>query len=92
VLSILVLPAAMSRTSWIAAIGGCVPVLLYFSARKGNIRTFITGNKRKFILVIFITILLMAADGSGMYLLKKDSADGRFLTWKIGLRSAVRHP
>jgi tetratricopeptide (TPR) repeat protein len=92
VLSMLVLPATMSRTSWIAALGGCGPVLIYFSTKNVNIKTFITNHKKKCILIIFITVLLIAAGCSGMYQLKKDSADGRLLTWKIALRTAVHHP
>jgi tetratricopeptide (TPR) repeat protein len=30
--------------------------------------------------------------GVGMYRMKKDSADGRALTWKIALQTAVHHP
>ncbi|MDR2773314.1 MAG: O-antigen ligase family protein [Tannerella sp.] len=91
-LSMLVLPATMSRTSWIAAFGGCGLALIYFSAKNGNIKTFIITNKRNCTIIIFITILLITAGSFGMYQFKKDSADGRILTWKIALQAAVHHP
>ena len=40
---------------------------------------------------IVIGILLVTAF-TGMYFLKKDSADGRTLTWKIAFQTAQKHP
>jgi tetratricopeptide (TPR) repeat protein len=90
--SILVLPAAMSRASWIAAIGGCGLVLICFLVKNRNIKTFMTANKKKCVLLVAIAIPLMAAGGFGMYQIKKDSADGRALIWKNSLELIKQNP
>jgi tetratricopeptide (TPR) repeat protein len=40
--------------------------------------------------IIAVLVLLFAS--AGLYYLKKDSADGRTLTWKISLQTVARHP
>jgi tetratricopeptide (TPR) repeat protein len=98
----LALPAAMSRTSWLAAAGGCGMVLFSkfklqrfgcLAIRLSDIsifRSFPRSAIRLFgysIIVMFILLSIV-----GMYRMKKDSANGRTLIWKIALRTAVRHP
>ena len=92
VLSILVLPAAMSRAAWIACAGGCGLVLLHFLSENRKVRTFIISNKKKSIVAASIAILLIAAGCFGMYKLKKDSADGRTLIWKNSIELIKQNP
>jgi tetratricopeptide (TPR) repeat protein len=85
---VLVLPAAMSRSSWLAAVGGCGFVAFFYRKHKG-----FRGIDKKYGRWILAGILaLCVLGGIGMYRLKKDSADGRALTWKIALQTAVHHP
>jgi O-antigen ligase len=93
VASILILPATMSRASWIAAIGGCGLVSMYFLTKKRDIKTFITINKKICVLLACIAFLLtIAAGGFGMYYLKKDSADGRAFIWKNSIELIKQNP
>ncbi|MDR1408134.1 MAG: O-antigen ligase family protein [Tannerella sp.] len=91
----LVLPATMSRTSWLAAAGGCGMVFCAVFGRqilgRATARPFLRLSDRRFVCIIIAAILVIPA-GIGMYRMKKDSADGRALMWKIALQTAVRHP
>jgi Lipid A core - O-antigen ligase and related enzymes len=90
--SILVLPAAMSRTAWIACVGGCGLVVMYFLAKNKNVKSLVIRNRKKCILAASIAILLIVAGGFGMYKLKKDSADGRTFIWKNTIELIKQNP
>jgi tetratricopeptide (TPR) repeat protein len=80
---ILILPATMSRASWIAAIVGClIGGLLYLSKRK-KFKTYIKYFRKKLIFILSGTIILSIIGLISVYNLKKDSADGRALIWKV---------
>ena len=84
---LIVLPAGMSRASWVAAIGGCGVVLFFYSAQRyGGHRV----SQRKILLFVMTAVLL--AGCVGMYLMKKDSADGRAFIWKNAIRTVWHHP
>jgi tetratricopeptide (TPR) repeat protein len=91
-----VLPAAMSRASWLAAIGGCGMVLysMIQKFKNSKIQNQFAGEFSRFQKVLFFCFLavLTVSGGIGMYRMKKDSADGRALMWKIALQTAVHHP
>ena len=91
-LSILVLPATMSRAAWIACIGGCGLVLLYFFAKNKTFKVFVIHNKKKCILAASITALLIITSCWGMYKIKKDSADGRTFIWKNTIELIKQNP
>ena len=86
----LILPPAMSRAAWIAAIVGSIyTVCAYYNMRhkrKKNIRQMVPG-KWKYIGIFMLCILLL-----GAYFLKKDSADGRWLIWKVSARVIAQYP
>ncbi|MDR0680587.1 MAG: O-antigen ligase family protein [Dysgonamonadaceae bacterium] len=90
IVMLLVLPAAMSRASWLAVVSGSV-VVLYFRY-SGQIRQFYRQHKKQVWITGCATVLFLTAASAGMYYLKKDSADGRALTWKIALQTIAKHP
>lgn len=90
VFSILVLPAAMSRASWLATVGGCGLALGLLN--KNKLCIFFTRNKKKCLLAVFITTVLLIAGCIGMYQLKKDSADGRTFIWKNTIELIKQNP
>jgi O-antigen ligase len=84
---LLVLPATMSRAAWVAVLVGCIAVMpekIKNGAKRCNPRLLRTA-----IIAVAVSIILA---GAGLYVLKKDSADGRLLTWKISLQTIVKHP
>ena len=91
---VLVLPASMSRASWLAAITGSIVVIVGKFHMNGisNLlrRRFRTFSNR--IIACLLVISLLIVTFAGMYYLKKDSADGRLLMWKVSLSAVAQHP
>jgi tetratricopeptide (TPR) repeat protein len=92
VASILILPATMSRTAWIAAIAGCGFMCIHFLLKNRHVKRFVETNKRKFAISCSVLILLASIGLFGMYSLKKDSADGRSFIWKNTIELIKQNP
>jgi tetratricopeptide (TPR) repeat protein len=87
----------MSRASWLAALGGSVFVgtahFVSVSGKKGFMfRSFFQKSGKKIIVPAIAAVILLAIAMAGLFLLKKDSASGRALTWKIALKTVAEHP
>ncbi|MDR1563207.1 MAG: O-antigen ligase family protein [Dysgonamonadaceae bacterium] len=89
---LLVLPAAMSRAAWLAVIAGCGLVVLNQSQIKSKITALSRVHRKKIIVAGCSLAVASVIALSGIYFLKKDSADGRLLTWKIALKTSVKYP
>ncbi|MGV8096488.1 MAG: O-antigen ligase family protein [Mangrovibacterium sp.] len=87
--SLLVLPASMSRTSWLAAFGGCGLIIYFNVFKKKQANTYFQIRKNQ---CLFLLAFLLLIGCIWMYYLKRDSADGRILMWKIALKTAVHNP
>jgi tetratricopeptide (TPR) repeat protein len=87
---LLVVPAAMSRASWIAAIAGSGIVI--YARYSDLVRKFYQRQKKTVWISGCVIVLLVSTASVGMYFLKRDSADGRLLTWKISLQTIAKHP
>lgn len=86
---LLLLPAGMSRSAWLAAICGSSWVLLRHFPLPDTLRQFYAKKRIYFFLLLAAGALFVAGAGQGMYKLKKASADGRLLIWQIS-GTAVR--
>ncbi|WP_313382365.1 O-antigen ligase family protein [Proteiniphilum saccharofermentans] len=80
---LMVFPATLSRTAWIAAIVGCAVILLSDKRIIVRLRLFWKRRRRQCILAATILSLFLFVAAYGIYHLKKDSADGRLFMWKI---------
>ncbi|WP_255417376.1 O-antigen ligase family protein [Proteiniphilum sp. X52] len=80
---LMVFPATLSRAGWIAAIVGCLFVLLSDKRVVVKLRLFWKRRRRQRILGATILSLFLFVAAYGIYHLKKDSADGRLFMWKI---------
>lgn len=96
-LIITILPAAMSRASWFATVGGCVFVLLYYLWNEKRyywyrLKLFCREHRilSFFIALLFFTLICVLLISS--YYLKQDSADGRLFMWKISLFTILENP
>lgn len=89
---VIVLPAGMSRTAWIAASVSCAWV--YWIERIGWKKTkqYIYQNRALSILLSILILVSVTGAGIGVYLLKKDSAHGRLLLWKVTEQAIARQP
>lgn len=76
-----VLPAGRSRSAWIAALLGSAWVLI--SYYKAAIISYTRQYPKRIAAMLLASVLLLAGGAYGMYHLKKDSADGRLLMWKV---------
>ena len=85
-LMLCVLPAGMSRSAWLAA--GIASAYIGWMHYRSQVRAWIRKHK---ILTIGAFISLSFALG-GAYLLKKDSADGRLLMWKVAVQAIQEKP
>jgi O-antigen polymerase len=81
----------LSRSAWLGLIAG---VLFIFTVRFQLLQKASQWFKNTYIKTIGIFALLGIFAFSGFYLyhLKKDSADGRMLTWKISSHIIAHHP
>ncbi len=89
---IIVLPAGMSRAAWIAAVVSCGWV--YWVQRIGWEKTkqFIKKHQTLSTVSFFVILILVAGALAGIYVLKKESADGRLLLWKITTQAITKQP
>ena len=81
-----VLPAGMSRAAWIASLISCGYIVLRIY--RVEVKSFVSKH-RYIVLGVLIVGLLFA---SGAYFIKRDSADGRFLIWKITSQAIADSP
>lgn len=82
-LALVVLPASASRSAWVAGAVSCGFMAVCHR------RVAVSAWLRRWWLPL--TVGLIAAF-VGAYLLKADSANGRLLMWRIGLRACSAHP
>ena len=89
---IVVLPAGMSRTAWIAAALSCTWV--YWEQRIGwkKTKTYIYEFQTLTIISSVLVLISVAGALTGIFLLKKDSANGRLLLWKITEQAIMEQP
>lgn len=87
-----ILPAGMSRSSWLAAVAGCGVVTAFYYRIRKQLKELgrKLGKKAWWVAGIGVVCLLLLF--SGLYLMKKDSADGRRLMWKIAGRAIAENP
>lgn len=81
-----VLPAGMSRAAWIASLISCGYVV--FRIYRVKIKSFVSGY-RCAVLGMLIVGGLFAL---GAYFMKRDSADGRLLIWKVTSQAIAGNP
>ncbi|WP_192346758.1 O-antigen ligase family protein [Algoriphagus sp. Y33] len=86
---IIVLPVTGSRAAWLAV--ALSSIFLYATRyRSKSIESYLTTQTKKITLAALALILVLLAL-SGMYLLRKDSVDGRLLIWKASMGIIQKH-
>lgn len=81
-----VLPAGMSRAAWFASLISCGYVVL--RVYRVKVKSFVSKHKYAVSGVLIVGALL----ASSAYFMKRDSADGRLLIWKITFLAIVSSP
>jgi tetratricopeptide (TPR) repeat protein len=82
----------MSRAAFVAM--GAVIVAIIFANRKiyEPVVSYLKKYRTKSILIITTSLLVLCGATYGIYIFKKDSADGRLLMWKMGAKVMVENP
>ena len=81
-----VLPAGMSRAAWFASLISCGYVVLRTYHVK--VKSFVSEHRYAVLGVFFVGALF----ASGAYFMKRESADGRLLIWKITSQAIAGNP
>lgn len=81
-----VLPTGMSRAAWLASMISCGYVLLRVYHVK--VKSFVSKHRYAVSGVLIVGALL----ASSAYFMKRDSADGRLLIWKVTAQTIVSSP
>lgn len=89
---LLVLPATMSRASWLGAIIGCSIAGLLYLLKNKRLKAYVKRFRKKIIFILLGVITLSIIGLIGIYHLKKDSADGRTLIWRTSLQVIKEYP
>lgn len=79
----ILIPASLSRTAMLAAMAGSALAL------RGGIMPRIRKAGRGWLIA---GILALSVGAAGLYIVKKDSADGRLLIWKVAAEAALDAP
>lgn len=89
---ICILPAGMSRSAWLAALVACAWV--YWADRVGWKKSigWVHGHPLHTWLVSIVLAATLSVGLIFLYHLKKGSADGRLLMWKITTAAILRNP
>lgn len=85
--ALLVLPPAGSRAAWLASVSGLLYVVWYYPGRlklRDDFRLWHSrlGRLKKMLLALLLASVIFTG-GLGLYNLKRGSADGRVLIWKV---------
>ena len=81
-----VLPAGMSRAAWFASLISCGYVVL--RVYRVKVKSFVSKHRYAVSGVLIVGALL----ASSAYFMKRDSADGRLLIWKVTAQAIVSSP
>lgn len=76
----ILIPASLSRTAMIATAVGTT--IAYWD----EFKTYLEKHKVTYFIGILIAVIILSGS---LYAVKKDSADGRLVMWKVGMQAAV---
>lgn len=92
IILLLVFPATLSRTAWIAAIIGCALVLFFDTSVIAKLKYLRKQHPKKVILLVATITVLFMGGIYGVFHIKKDSANGRLFMWKIAALAIKESP
>ena len=92
VAALLVIPAAMSRSAWFAITAGVLVVLVSRYGLSYRATAFFRRNKKRSVLISVAAIIIAASAFTGVYNLKRGSADGRLFLWRVASGAIAEKP
>lgn len=92
ILCLLLLPAGMSRSAWMAATtGGAAVYGMHWRSKIKNWSSRLFRSRKR-LMMAGVALLTLVAIGWGTFQLKEDSANGRLLMWKISCQAIAERP
>jgi hypothetical protein len=88
----IVLPAGMSRSAWIAAAVSCGWVYWMTGIGWRRTKMFWYRHRMKMLTATAVVCVVMVCASVALFTMKRDSAAGRALIWKIGIETVFKHP
>lgn len=89
---LVVLPAGMSRSAWVSAVLSCGWVYWWQCIGWERTKDFWKKRRKRILLVGISILIVIIVAFIGIYSLKKDSANGRFLMWKVTALAISKQP
>lgn len=87
-----VLPAGMSRSAWLAGLLSGLWVCSMHYSWYSRLRASWAKHKKRVISIACIGSFCLLLGGIALFLMKKDSANGRLFMWKISCRAIAERP
>ena len=88
---LVVLPATMIRAAWLGTVIGSIVVLNYKYRFIEAVKQTVNNHTKK-ITALIATIAIIIVTVSGLFYLKKDSANGKLFIWEVTLNKAMDKP
>ncbi len=89
---VIIFPATMSRAAFIAVGAAVIAIVLGDGRIYGPVVDYVRRHGKKGIAIGIVTLLVVCGGLYGIYAMKKDSADGRLLMWKMAVGVMVDNP
>lgn len=89
---IIILPAGMSRSAWLALLVSCIWLLFIHKNWIYKIKLYTCSHRRKVVLLSMLTITLVIAFSFFLFQMKEDSANGRLFIWKNTCKAIQAQP
>lgn len=90
--SILVLPATMSRIGWLASMVSVLLVCWQELKWKSRVLRWVSNSRLSFYISLCSLLCLLVVAVAGLFVMKKDSANGRLLMWKVASNIVLEAP
>lgn len=90
--SILVLPTTMSRIGWLASAVSVLFVCWHELKWKSRFLRWVASSKLSFYISLCSLVCLLIVAVAGLFVMKKDSANGRLLMWKVASNVVLEAP
>jgi O-antigen ligase len=89
---LIILPSTMSRAAFVAVWATLITIFLGNRKVYSVVAAFFRKHRQKCIIGGIVGLLLLCGGAWGIYAVKRDSADGRLLMWKISAKVVLDHP